>query len=203
MKKALRSKKNKENFEIQKYRYLRAENNKSFKNLNDYINNSNSKNSIRTKKNIFNSAKKSIKLMNVKNNSKNKNLNNEILELIKSENTNEIFKRKKNEPNPLDPYEKIYQTLKNDDKNRVTDFSYLNILMPPHPNKQISKSKKNILTDKIYRNNFNEKLILKSDNVRNLSNKKEELKTLPSYMNIISKSKKSISGNTKLDFEDF
>ena len=141
--------------------------------------------------------------MNIKDNSKNNKINNEILELIKSENSDEIFTRKKNEKNPLDPYEKIYQSLKNDDKNRITDFSYLSILMPPHPNKQISKSKKNILTDKIYRNNFNEKLILKSDNARNLSNKKEELKTLPSYMNIISKSKKTISGNTKLDFEDF
>ena len=200
MKKALRSKKNKENIEIQKYRYLRSENNKSFKNLNDYINNSNSTNSIRTKKNIFNSAKKSIKLMNVKNNSKNKNLNNEILELIKSENTNEIFKRKKNEPNPLDPYEKIYQTLKNDDKNRVTDFSYLNILMPPHPNKQISKSKKNILTDKIYKNNFNEKSISKIDSERILKNKKEELKNLPSSINIINKNKNAINGNERINF---
>ena len=202
MKKALRTKKNKENIEIQKYKYLKYEGNKSFQNLNDYIINSNSSNSILNKKSIF-SSKKSIKIMNIKDNSKNSKINNEILELIKSENSDEIFTRKKNEKNPLDPYEKIYQSLKNDDKNRITDFSYLSILMPPHPNKQISKSKKNILTDKIYRNNFNEKLILRSDNFRNLSNKKEELKTLPSYMNIISKSKKTISGNTKLDFEDF
>ena len=100
----------------------------------------------------------------------------------------------------MDPYEKIYQTLKNDDKNRVTDFSYLNILMPPHPNKQISKSKKNILTDKIYKNNFNEKSISKIDSERILKNKREELKNLPSSINIINKNKNTINGNEKINF---
>jgi hypothetical protein len=91
--------------------------------------------------------------------------------------------------------------LKNDSKNRVTDFSYLDILMPPHPNKQISKSKKNIFNEKINKMSSQENSISKINSERNASNKKEELKNLVSSIDIVNKN--SINEKQKLNFENF
>ena len=200
MKKALKSKQIKDNIEIQKYRYLNSETNKSFKNFNDNFNNSNS--TSNDKINMNRRGTKSFKIMNIKGYSKKKKVNNEIVEFVKSQNSNEIKNtRKKNEQNSLNPYDKIFISLKNDDKNRVTDFSYLDILMPPHPNKQISKSKKNIFSEKLYKINFQEKSISKLDSERKINDKKEELKNLASSINIMNK--KYIDEKPKINFDNF
>ena len=91
----------------------------------------------------------------------------------------------------LDPYEKIYNTLKNDEKNKITDFSYLNFLYPPHPNKQISKSKKNIFNRKLLNLNLIDKSMpkLSSELFRNKNT--ECHKNIISSMNILNKNKEN------------
>ena len=200
MKKALKTKQDKENAEIQKYRYLNSENNKSLKIFNSNVNISNSTN--KNKSNMNRRGTKSFKIMNMKDYSKKNKINKEILDLLETENSNEITNsRKKNKQDLLDPYNKIYISLKNDSKNRVTDFSYLDILMPPHPNKQISKSKKNIFNEKINKMSFQENSISKINSERSASNKKEELKNLVSPIDIVNKN--SINEKQKLNFENF
>ena len=200
MKTVIKAQQDKEHIEIQKYRYLNSENNKSFKNFNSNINFSNL--NTKSKSNTNRRGTKSFKIMNIKDFSKKNKINKEILNLLENENSNEISNsKKKNKQDLLDPYNKIYISLKNDSKNRVTDFSYLDILMPPHPNKQISKSKKNIYSEKLKNINFQDNSIQKIDSERSVVNKKEELKNLGSSIGIVNK--KSINEKPKLNFENF
>ena len=216
MKQALKSKQIKENLEIQKYKYLNSESNKSSKNYYDNINISNFTyftNDNKSNSNMNRRGTKSFKIFNIKEYSKKSKIDKEILELIKSQKSGEIFNsRKKNKKNILDPYEKIYNSLKNDYKNKITDFSYLDILMPPHPNKQLSKSKKNIFNNKSFKVNLQDKSDSKFDIERNLSNKNDATKNLASSLSILSqdrdKNKKKntqviIIDEPELIFEDF
>ena len=204
MKQALKVKRNKENYEIMKYKYLNSESNKNCKNYNDYINIHNSATDIKRNANIRRGSK-SFKIINIKDFSKKNKINNDILELIKSQDIKEISNsRKKNDTNILDPYEKIYSSLKNDDKNRNTDFSYLNILIPPHPNKYLSKSKKNLFQDKLFKNIYQEKSISKLDTERNMKNKKAEVpKILVTSFSIVNKKNQDVQVKPKIIYEDF
>ena len=204
MKQALKVKRNKENYEIVKYKYLNSESNKNYKNYNDYINIHNSATDIKSNANIRRGSK-SFKIINIKDYSKKNKINNDILELIKSQDIKEISNaRKKNDTNILDPYEKIYSSLKNDDKNRITDFSYLNILIPPHPNKYLSKSKKNLFQDKLFKNIYQEKSISKLDTERNMKNKKAEVpKILVTSFSIVNKKNQDVQVKPKIIYEDF
>ena len=188
MQKAIKSKIDKENSEIQKYKYLNSENNKTFRNNNDNNNLIISISSSAYRENINNN-----RIKNIKESSSLKNkFNKDILDLIKSQNIQDIINsRKKNDQLMLDPYEKIYNTLKNDEKNKITDFSYLNLLYPPHPNKQISKSKKNIFNRKLLNLNLIDKSMpkLSSELFRNKNT--ECHKNIISSMNILNKNKEN------------
>ena len=188
MQKAIKSKIDKENSEIQKYKYLNSENNKTFRNNNDNNNLIISISSSAYRENINNN-----RIKNIKESSSLKNkFNKDILDLIKSQNIQDIINsRKKNDQLMLDPYEKIYNTLKNDEKNKITDFSYLNLLYPPHPNKQISKIKKNIFNRKILNLNLIDKYMpkLSSELFRNKNT--ECHKNIISSMNILNKNKEN------------
>ena len=188
MQKAIKSKIDKENSEIQKYKYLNSENNKTFRNNNDNNNLIISISSSAYRENINNN-----RIKNIKESSSLKNkFNKDILDLIKSQNIQDIINsRKKNDQLMLDPYEKIYNTLKNDEKNKITDFSYLNFLYPPHPNKQISKSKKNIFNRKLLNLNLIDKSMpkLSSELFRNKNT--ECHKNIISSMNILNKNKEN------------
>ena len=188
MQKAIKSKIDKENSEIQKYKYLNSENNKTFRNNNDNNNLITSISNSAYRDNINNN-----RIKNIKESSSIKNkFNKDILDLIKSQNIQDIINsRKKNDQLMLDPYEKIYNTLKNDEKNKITDFSYLNFLYPPHPNKQISKSKKNIFNRKLLNLNLIDKSMpkLSSELFRNKNT--ECHKNIISSMNILNKNKEN------------
>ena len=136
--------------------------------------------------------------MNIKDLSKKNKINNK-------QNSKVILNsRKKNEQN-LDPYDKIYNTLKSEDKNKNDDFSYLNMLYPPHPNKHISKSKINIFKNKIHKmNSFDKstKLTKLDKTNNNMSNSEKMHKNLISSFNIIN-NKKKFNDGTKLKFGNF
>ena len=188
MQKAIKSKIDKENSEIQKYKYLNSENNKTFRNNNDNNNLITSISSSAYRENINNN-----RIKNIKESSSVKNkFNKDILDLIKSQNIQDIINsRKKNDQLMLDPYEKIYNTLKNDEKNKITDFSYLNLLFPPHPNKQISKSKKNIFNRKLLNLNLIDKSMPKLSSKLFRNKNTECHKNIISSMNILNKNKEN------------
>ena len=187
--KAMMSKKNKEKMEMQKYKYLNSEKNRSLQIL---INTFNfSKPSSNYINNTYNYRKgsNSFKVKNIKELSKKSKTNNEILELLKTQNSKELeTSRNKKEQILFDPYEKIYKSLKNDFKNQITDFSYLNILFPPHPNKQISKSKKNIFNSQ--KITFNNTLLSQFYKEQRIILTEESQKNLISSINIINNNKK-------------
>ena len=189
MQKVIKTKIDKENMEIQKYKYLNSESNKTFRYSNDSNNFTISKSISNCKENINYNRIKNIK----ESSSKNK-ISNKIFELIKNQNNKETLNsRKRNELEIIDPYDKIYNTLKNDEKNKNTDFSYLNILWPPHPNKHLSKSRRNIFHIKLQ----NIKLIDKStsklgrEQSRNKNSEAKCHKNLISSMNIVNKNKEN------------
>ena len=201
------SKINKEKIEMQKYKFLNPEKNKSFKILINTFNISNT--SSNNKNNIHNYRRgsNSFKVKNIKELSKKAKINNDILELIKTQNSKELENsRNKKTQISLDPYEKIYKSLKNDDKYKVTDFSYLGILFPPHPNKQISKSKKNIFNNKLKIITFNNILLSKFNKERRINFTEEAKKNLVSSINIVNNKKKideNIDDEIKIILDDF
>ena len=196
MSKAIRTKMEKENIENQKYKYLNSENNKTFRSIfdnNNLILKSNS--TIRTNDNN--------KIRNIKDLSVSNKFNNDILKLMINDNDkNTINFRKRNEKIIIDPYDKIYNTLKNDEKNKNTDFSYLNLLWPPHPNKQISKSNRNIFNKKLHKLNFINKSLTKLDNELYKNENVECNKNLISSMKIITKNK-DINKKQKIVYDEF
>ena len=189
MQKAIKTKLDKENVEIQRYKYLNSESNKTFRYSSNINNFTISKSISNCKENITYNRIKNIK----ESSSKNK-IGNKIFELIKNKNNKETLNsRKRNELEIIDPYDKIYNTLKNDEKNKNTDFSYLNILWPPHPNKHLSKSRRNIFHIKLK----NIKLIDKStsklgrEQSRDKNSEAKCYKNLISSMNIVNKNKEN------------
>ena len=187
--KVMISKKNKEKLEMQKYKYLNSEKNRSLQILINTFNFSKpGSNNINITYN-YRKGSNSFKVKNIKELSKKSKTNNEILELIKTQNSKELeSSRSKKEQILFDPYEKIYNSLKNDYKNKVTDFSYLNILFPPHPNKQISKSKKNIFNSQ--KITFNNTILSKFYKEQRIILTEESQKNLISSINIINNNKK-------------
>ena len=187
--KVMISKKNKEKLEMQKYKYLNSEKNRSLQILINTFNFSKpGSNNINITYN-YRKGSNSFKVKNIKEISKKSKTNNEILELIKTQNSKELeTSRNKKEQILLDPYQKIYNSLKNDYKNKVTDFSYLNILFPPHPNKQISKSKKNIFNSQ--KITFNNTILSKFYKEQRIILTEESQKNLISSINIINNNKK-------------
>ena len=203
--KAMMSKKNKEKMEMQKYKYLNSEKNRSLQIL---INTFNfSKPSSNYINNTYNYRKgsNSFKVKNIKELSIKSKTNNEILELLKTQNSKELeTSRNKKEQILFDPYEKIYKSLKNDFENQITDFSYLNILFPPHPNKQISKSKKNIFNSQ--KITFNNTLLSKFYKEQRIILTEESQKNLISSINIINNNKKideNINNEKKIIEDEF
>ena len=186
---------NKDNLNSQKYDFLYSENNQL---SNERINNSKKEEHFNSITSTFRRGANSFKIMNIKDLSKKNKINN-------NQNSKVILNsRKKNEQN-LDPYDKIYNTLKNEDKNKNDDFSYLNMLYPPHPNKHISKSKKNIFKNKIHKmNSFDKstKLTKLDKTNNNMSNSEKMHKNLISSFNIIN-NKKKFNDGTKLKFGNF
>jgi len=183
MSKAIRTKMEKENIENQKYKYLNSENNKTFRSIFD-------NNNLILKSNSTYRTNDNNKIRNIKDLSVSNKFNNDILKLMINDNDkNTINFRKRNEKIIIDPYDKIYNTLKNDEKNKNTDFSYLNLLWPPHPNKQISKSNRNIFNKKLHKLNFINKSLTKLDNELYKNENVECNKNLISSMKIITKNK--------------
>ena len=186
---------NKDNLNSQKYDFLYSENNQL---SNERINNSKKEEHFNSITSTFRRGANSFKIMNIKDLSKKNKINN-------NQNSKVILNsRKKNEQN-LDPYDKIYNTLKSEDKNKNDDFSYLNMLYPPHPNKHISKSKKIIFKNKIHKvNSFDKstKLTKLDKTNNNMSNSEKMHKNLISSFNIIN-NKKKFNDGTKLKFGNF
>ena len=183
MSKAIRTKMEKENIENQKYKYLNSENNKTFRSIFD-------NNNLILKSNSTYRTNDNNKIRNIKDLSVSNKFNNDILKLMINDNDkNTINFRKRNEKIIIDPYDKIYNTLKNDEKNKNTDFSYLNLLWPPHPNKQISKSNRNIFNKQLHKLNFINKSLTKLDNELYKNENVECNKNLISSMKIITKNK--------------
>ena len=196
MSKAIRTKMEKENIENQKYKYLNSENNKTFRSIFD-------NNNLILKSNSTYRTNDNNKIRNIKDLSVSNKFNNDILKLmIKDNDKNTINFRKRNEKIIIDPYDKIYNTLKNDEKNKNTDFSYLNLLWPPHPNKQISKSNRNIFNKKLHKLNFINKSLTKLDNELYKNEKVECNKNLISSMKIITKNK-DINKKQKIVNDEF
>ena len=198
IKKAIKTKINKDNIEIQKYKYL-TDANKISKYSKDYINSkSNTISAIeRNNSNTYRNCYNSLGIKNIKEFSKKGKLNNEFLDLIKSENSKKIIYSRRKNAKSLDPYEKIYNTLKIDYENRVTDFSYLNYLIPPHPNKQFSKSKKNIF------NPSSNKIIFTDNSLSklNIDETEKNHKQLISSISIMSSRRKK-DKKEGLDFDE-
>ena len=186
---------NKDNLNSQKYDFLYSENNQL---SNERINNTKKEEHFNSITSTFRRGANSFKIMNIKGLSKKNKINN-------NQNSKVILNsRKKNEQN-LDPYDKIYNTLKSEDKNKNDDFSYLNMLYPPHPNKHISKSKKIIFKNKIHKvNSFDKstKLTKLDKTNNNMSNSEKMHKNLISSFNIIN-NKKKFNDGTKLKFGNF
>ena len=186
---------NKDNLNSQKYDFLYSENNQL---SNERNNNTKKEEHFNSITSTFRRGANSFKIMNIKDlSNKNKINNNQNSKVI-------LNSRKKNEQN-LDPYDKIYNTLKSEDKNKNDDFSYLNMLYPPHPNKHISKSKKNIFKNKIHKmNSFDKstKLTKLDKTNNNMSNSEKMHKNLISSFNIIN-NKKKFNDGTKLKFGNF
>ncbi len=196
MSKAIRTKMEKENIENQKYKYLNSENNKTFRSIFD-------NNNLILKSNSTYRTNDNNKIRNIKDLSVSNKFNNDILKLmINDNNKNTINFRKRNEKIIIDPYDKIYNTLKNDEKNKNTDFSYLNLLWPPHPNKQISKSNRNIFNKKLHKLNFINKSLTKLDNELYKNENVECNKNLISSMKIITKNK-DINKKQKIVYDEF
>ena len=196
MSKAIRTKMEKENIENQKYKYLNSENNKTFRSIFD-------NNNLILKSNSTYRTNDNNKIRNIKDLSVSNKFNNDILKLMINDNDkNTINFRKRNEKIIIDPYDKIYNTLKNDEKNKNTDFSYLNLLWPPHPNKQISKSNRNIFNKKLHKLNFINKSLTKLDNELYKNEKVECNKNLISSMKIITKNK-DINKKQKIVYDEF
>ena len=196
MSKAIRTKMEKENIENQKYKYLNSENNKTFRSIFD-------NNNLILKSNSTYRTNDNNKIRNIKDLSVTNKFNNDILKLMINDNDkNTINFRKRNEKIIIDPYDKIYNTLKNDEKNKNTDFSYLNLLWPPHPNKQISKSNRNIFNKKLHKLNFINKSLTKLDNELYKNENVECNKNLISSMKIITKNK-DINKKQKIVYDEF
>ena len=196
MSKAIRTKMEKENIENQKYKYLNSENNKTFRSIFD-------NNNLILKSNSTYRTNDNNKIRNIKDLSVSNKFNNDILKLMINDNDkNTINFRKRNEKITIDPYDKIYNTLKNDEKNKNTDFSYLNLLWPPHPNKQISKSNRNIFNKKLHKLNFINKSLTKLDNELYKNENVECNKNLISSMKIITKNK-DINKKQKIVNDEF
>ena len=196
MSKAIRTKMEKENIENQKYKYLNSENNKTFRSIFD-------NNNLILKSNSTYRTNDNIKIRNIKDLSVSNKFNNDIIKLMINDNDkNTINFRKRNEKIIIDPYDKIYNTLKNDEKNKNTDFSYLNLLWPPHPNKQISKSNRNIFNKKLHKLNFINKSLTKLDNELYKNENVECNKNLISSMKIITKNK-DINKKQKIVYDEF
>ena len=196
MSKAIRTKMEKENIENQKYKYLNSENNKTFRSIFD-------NNNLILKSNSTYRTNDNNKIRNIKDLSVSNKFNNDILKLMINDNDkNTINFRKRNEKIIIDPYDKIYNTLKNDEKNKNTDFSYLNLLWPPHPNKQISKSNRNILNKKLHKLNFINKSLTKLDNELYKNENVECNKNLISSMKIITKNK-DINKKQKIIYDEY
>ena len=196
MSKAIRTKMEKENIENQKYKYLNSENNKTFRSIFDNIN-------LILKSNSTYRTNDNNKIRNIKDLSVSNKFNNDILKLMINDNDkNTINFRKRNEKIIIDPYDKIYNTLKNDEKNKNTDFSYLNLLWPPHPNKQISKSNRNIFNKKLHKLNFINKSLTKLDNGLYKNENVECNKNLISSMKVITKNK-DINKKQKIVYDEF
>ena len=196
MSKAIRTKMEKENIENQKYKYLNSENNKTFRSIFD-------NNNLILKSNSTYRTNDNNKIRNIKDLSVSNKFNNDILKLMINDNDkNTINFRKRNEKIIIDPYDKIYNTLKNDEKNKNTDFSYLNLLWPPHPNKQISKSNRNIFNKKLHKLNFINKSLTKLDNELYKNENVECNKNLISSMKIITKNK-YINKKQKIVHDEF
>ena len=196
MSKAIRTKMVKENIENQKYKYLNSENNKTFRSIFD-------NNNLILKSNSTYRTNDNNKIRNIKDLSVSNKFNNDILKLMINDNDkNTINFRKRNEKIIIDPYDKIYNTLKNDEKNKNTDFSYLNLLWPPHPNKQISKSNRNIFNKKLHKLNFINKSLTKLDNELYKNENVECNKNLISSMKIITKNK-DINKKQKIVNDEF
>ena len=196
MSKAIRTKMEKENIENQKYKYLNSENNKTFRSIFD-------NNNLILKSNSTYRTNDNNKIRNIKDLSVSNKFNNDILKLMINDNDkNTINFRKRNEKITIDPYDKIYNTLKNDEKNKNTDFSYLNLLWPPHPNKQISKSNRNIFNKKLHKLNFINKSLTKLDNELYKNENVECNKNLISSMKIITKNK-DINKKQKIVYDEF
>ena len=196
MSKAIRTKMEKENIENQKYKYLNSENNKTFRSIFD-------NNNLILKSNSTYRTNDNNKIRNIKDFSVSNKFNNDILKLMINDNDkNTINFRKRNEKIIIDPYDKIYNTLKNDEKNKNTDFSYLNLLWPPHPNKQISKSNRNIFNKKLHKLNFINKSLTKLDNELYKNENVECNKNLISSMKIITKNK-DINKKQKIIYDEY
>ena len=196
MSKAIRTKMEKENIENQKYKYLNSENNKTFRSIFD-------NNNLILKSNSTYRTNDNNKIRNIKDLSVSNKFNNDTLKLMINDNDkNTINFRKRNEKIIIDPYDKIYNTLKNDEKNKNTDFSYLNLLWPPHPNKQISKSNRNIFNKKLHKLNFINKSLTKLDNELYKNENVECNKNLISSMKIITKNK-DINKKQKIVYDEF
>ena len=196
MSKAIRTKMEKENIENQKYKYLNSENNKTFRSIFD-------NNNLILKSNSTYRTNDNNKIRNIKDLSVSNKFNNDILKLMINDNDkNTINFRKRNEKIIIDPYDKIYNTLKNDEKNKNTDFSYLNLLWPPHPNKQISKSNRNIFNKKLHKLNFINKSLTKLDNELYKNENVECNKNLISSMKIITKNK-DINKKQKIVYDEY
>ena len=196
MSKAIRTKMEKENIENQKYKYLNSENNKTFRSIFD-------NNNLILKSNSTYRTNDNNKIRNIKDLSVSNKFNNDILKLMINDNDkNTINFRKRNEKIIIDPYDKIYNTLKNDEKNKNTDFSYLNLLWPPHPNKQISKSNRNIFNKKLHKLNFINKSLTKLDNELYKNENVECNKNLISSMKIITKNK-DINKKQKIIYDEY
>ena len=196
MSKAIRTKMEKENIENQKYKYLNSENNKTFRSIFD-------NNNLILKSNSTYRTNDNNKIRNIKDFSVSNKFNNDILKLMINDNDkNTINFRKRNEKIIIDPYDKIYNTLKNDEKNKNTDFSYLNLLWPPHPNKQISKSNRNIFNKKLHKLNFINKSLTKLDNELYKNENVECNKNLISSMKIITKNK-DINKKQKIVYDEY
>ena len=196
MSKAIRTKMEKENIENQKYKYLNSENNKTFRSIFD-------NNNLILKSNSTYRTNDNNKIRNIKDLSVSNKFNNDTLKLMINDNDkNTINFRKRNEKIIIDPYDKIYNTLKNDEKNKNTDFSYLNLLWPPHPNKQISKSNRNIFNKKLHKLNFINKSLTKLDNGLYKNENVECNKNLISSMKVITKNK-DINKKQKIVYDEF
>ena len=186
---------NKDNLISQKYDFLYSENNQL---SNERNNNTKKEEHFNSITSTFRRGANSFKIMNIKDLSKKNKINN-------NQNSKVILNSRKKNEQKLDPYDKIYNTLKNEDKNKNDDFSYLNMLYPPHPNKHIYKSKKNIFKNKIHKmNSFDKstKLTKLDKTNNNMSNSEKMHKNLISSFNIIN-NKKKFNDGTKLKFGNF